>query len=226
MIRRWLCLVVALACTPILFAGCGGGGASLTPRPSTTADHTGPGTVSFKVVVPPKPGKRHASGLRKPRYVSPGTASVSIAIISQGGTKFPTIQATKQNCAPSGGTCTFVASACSRVIFLNDGHVVADGSPAALLASVGDARRVEMTIAGETRAELGALRAIAGVGNVASTAGAVTLDLVDDAALAAIVRVVDGWPGGLRALRIEHPDLSDVFRQLTGVALDNVDGPR
>ncbi len=43
--------------------------------------------------------------------------------------------------------CTFVAAACSRVIFLHHGHVVADGAPSALLASIGDARRVEMVIA-------------------------------------------------------------------------------
>ena len=54
--------------------------------------------------------------------------------------------------------CTFVASSCDRVIFLNDGQVVADAAPAALLASLGDARRVEMTIAEDTHAQVGDLR--------------------------------------------------------------------
>ncbi len=117
--------------------------------------------------------------------------------------------------------CTFVASSCGRVIFLNDGQVVADAAPAALLASLGDARRVEMTIAEDTHALAGDLQAIAGVANVAISAGLVTLDLEEDSALGAVVRVVDAWPGGLRALRIQRPDLSDVFRHLTGADLDN-----
>ncbi len=76
--------------------------------------------------------------------------------------------------------CAFVASACTRVIFLNHGHVVADAAPEALLASVGDARRVEMTIAENTNARIGELQTIPGIGNVASTADVVTVDLVDD----------------------------------------------
>ena len=116
--------------------------------------------------------------------------------------------------------CAFVAGACDRVIFLDRGLVVADATPAALLASIGDTRRVELDIAKGTRARVDDLDLIAGVANAVVEAGVVTVDLLDDSALGAVVRVVDGWPGGLRALRIHRPDLSDVFRQLTGATLD------
>ncbi len=116
--------------------------------------------------------------------------------------------------------CTFVATACDRVIFLDQGCVVADATPADLLASAGDARRLELDIAEEAEAQGLDLETIPGIANAVCAGGVVTLDLLDDSALAAVVRAVDAWPGGLRALRIHRPDLSDVFRQLTGAALD------
>ncbi|HEY6468614.1 MAG TPA: ABC transporter ATP-binding protein [Candidatus Dormibacteraeota bacterium] len=142
-----------------------------------------------------------------------GTASLSAELAMRAEAGDATLVASND--------CAFVASACARVIFLNHGHVVADATPEALLASVGDARRVEMTIAENTAPRIGELQTIPGIANVSSTADVVTLDLVDDSALAAVVRTVDAWPGGLHALHIQRPDLSEVFRQLTGLALDH-----
>src|SRR6185437_6409825 len=42
--------------------------------------------------------------------------------------------------------CTFVAAACDRVVFLDHGCLLADATPEQLLATVGDARRVELDI--------------------------------------------------------------------------------
>ncbi len=116
--------------------------------------------------------------------------------------------------------CAFVAAACDRVIFLDRGCIIADAAPHALLASAGAARRVELDVAEHAYRRLDDLDALPGITNASCAGGIVTVDLLDDAALAAVVHVVDAWPGGLRALRIHRPDLSDVFRELTGAALD------
>jgi ABC-2 type transport system ATP-binding protein len=117
--------------------------------------------------------------------------------------------------------CTFVARACNRVIFLDQGLVVADAAPETLLASVGDTRRIELDITEGAHARIHELHNISGVANAVCASGVVTVDLLDDAALGVVVHVVDSWPGGLQALRIHRLDLSDVFRHLTGTALDS-----
>ena len=52
--------------------------------------------------------------------------------------------------------------------------------PRSLLASVGDARRVELDIASDTRPRIIELRHIDGIANAACTDGVVTFDLLDD----------------------------------------------
>lgn len=115
--------------------------------------------------------------------------------------------------------CGFVATACERVIFLDQGYVVVDDTPERLLASVGDARRVEMDVADAARPFVDQLETLAGVVNTRCVDGAVSVELLDDSALGSLVRVVDSWPGGLLALRVHKPDLSDAFRSLTGKTL-------
>ncbi|MGA8636357.1 MAG: ABC transporter ATP-binding protein [Candidatus Dormiibacterota bacterium] len=122
--------------------------------------------------------------------------------------------------------CAFVAEACDRVIFLDGGTVLADATPEQLLAGVGTARRVELDIDSTTEPRMDDLSVLLGIDNAAYARGVVTVDLLDDAALAAVVRVVDGWPGGVRAVRIRRPDLSDAFSQLTGSAFNAGVSPR
>ncbi|MHB8490433.1 MAG: ABC transporter ATP-binding protein [Candidatus Dormibacteria bacterium] len=121
--------------------------------------------------------------------------------------------------------CSFVAAACDRVIFLDQGRVVVDATPGDLLASVGDARRVDLDVAEGAHHHVEQLRSVGGVASVTYVDGVVSAVLLDDSALASVVRVADGWPGGLRAVRLHQPDLSDAFRHLTGVSLDGTHVP-
>jgi streptogramin lyase len=70
----------ALIFTTVL-AGCGGGGghvAATTPAVTKTASPQGTGKVQFSIVVPPP--KTGQSKSRSPKFVSPATKSVSVAI--------------------------------------------------------------------------------------------------------------------------------------------------
>lgn len=116
--------------------------------------------------------------------------------------------------------CAFVADACDRVIFLDQGRVIVDATPSDLLAKVGSARRVDLDVAADAHRYAGELRVVTGIANVACAEGVVSAELLDDSALASVVRIADRWPGGLRAVRLHQPDLSDAFRHLTGTALE------
>ena len=113
--------------------------------------------------------------------------------------------------------CAFVASACSRVVFLDGGRVVRDAHPAELLAEVGGARRARLEVS-ETF-DHAALTRLSGVGTVTRDNGTVEVELLHDGALAAVVAAADDGNGRLRGLRLHRPDLSDSFRLLTGRAL-------
>jgi ABC-2 type transport system ATP-binding protein len=131
------------------------------------------------------------------------------------------------------GVCTLVATnepalaqaLATRVVLLNEGEVVAHGSPAELLAKVGGATRIEVHVTGSPPAGLPTTAsALAGLpadivsiqqlpGRVIaeSTSGPDVLPQLVGAVLAA----------GLKIERIElrEPDLTDVFTLFTGRAL-------
>ncbi|MBV9101537.1 MAG: ABC transporter ATP-binding protein [Candidatus Dormibacteraeota bacterium] len=113
--------------------------------------------------------------------------------------------------------CSFVAAACSRVVFLDAGELVRDARPAELLAEVGGARRARLDVSESFDAT--ALQRIPGVGDVVRDDGAVEVELLHHGALAAVVAAADDGNGRLRGLRLHSPDLSDSFRMLTGRSL-------
>ncbi len=110
--------------------------------------------------------------------------------------------------------CAFVAATCDRVIFLDDGRVLRDAAPSTLLGEVGAGRRADLELGGVVDTRL--LRGIAGVGAVERVDGVVSVELLDDAALIAVVAAADAPAGTLRAVRLHAPDLGDSFRHLTG----------
>ena len=60
---------------------------------------------------------------------------------------------------------------------------------------------------------------------VDTSSGVVRVDMRDERALPAIVSAADGDGGGLVSLRLHVPDLADVFRTITGRALDGESTP-
>ena len=119
--------------------------------------------------------------------------------------------------------CDFVAAACDRVVFLDAGLLLTDATPRALLASVGSSRVAELELRDRSRVD--ELRGIPGVAGVAESNGVVRVEMPDERALPAIVNTADGDGGGLVSLRLHTPDLADVFRSITGRALDGESAP-
>lgn len=117
--------------------------------------------------------------------------------------------------------CDFVATSCTRVLFLDGGRVIHDAAPAALLAQAGSVRIAEIETRG--RCSLDAVRSLEGVGEVHAVDGRVQVELLDDRALAAVVSRVEA-DAGLVALRVHTPDLDDVFAALTGRGLGAAGG--
>ena len=110
--------------------------------------------------------------------------------------------------------CGFAGAACDRVVFLHEGHVVRDASPATLLGELAPVRRAELKVFGDP--DLAALAAIPGVGGVERHNGSISIELLTDTALGSVVAVADAPGGRMRALTLHTPDLSDCFRSLTG----------
>jgi ABC-type multidrug transport system ATPase subunit len=119
--------------------------------------------------------------------------------------------------------CDFVAAACDRVVFLDAGLLLTDATPAALLATVGSSRVAELEVTDHSRAD--ELRRIPGVAGVDASNGVLRVEMRDERSLPAIVSAAEGDGGGLVSLRLHVPDLADVFRTITGRALDGDSAP-
>jgi hypothetical protein len=85
--RRYRLLSLAVIAA---VSACGGGGSSMTPGAGshstlpTPAPTSSPATakVQFTIVVPARNGRQFHSGLRKPKFISPATQAVGIAVNS------------------------------------------------------------------------------------------------------------------------------------------------
>lgn len=111
-----------------------------------------------------------------------------------------------------------VESVCTRAIIISDGRLVADDTPAGLLARSRYRDAVRVTLAAEAGAARDALASLAGVHAVESAADGQTLTVIGDDGLATATRVRDlcaerGWR--IEALRAEGGRLDDVFRDIT-----------
>jgi hypothetical protein len=112
--RRFAALFgLAAACAA---AGCAGGGSSVQQRaqgvPAATPVPSGPvatASIAFQIAIPARAG---SAKLRQPRYVSPATQVVQIAV--NGGTPQTFTESSGQPCSspsspPASGTCTVYA---------------------------------------------------------------------------------------------------------------------
>ncbi len=112
-----------------------------------------------------------------------------------------------------------VEAIASRVLIMDQGHIIADGTVDELVARIQYEERVTLEVGEPTAAVVEELGRISGVKevtrqdktlNVVSQAGAKNLDRIISAAQAA---------GGVRSIRADKPTLEDVFLTLTGKRL-------
>lgn len=107
-----------------------------------------------------------------------------------------------------------VARVADRVALLDAGRMVRCDTPAALLATVPQARVAELSLDGG--ADVTALRGVDGVEAVDAVPGGAVARFRGEAALPRLVALADGPDGRLRGVRLREPDLGDAFLALTG----------
>jgi ABC-2 type transport system ATP-binding protein len=107
---------------------------------------------------------------------------------------------------------------CDRVAIVDRGRVIALGSPAELIASIGVDHLVELAIAdGAASLELGSIRAIDGVRDARAAGGTISVQAVDlHRVLPALMLELRRLDIPLAELRTHSATLEDVFVSLTG----------
>ncbi|MDM7934689.1 MAG: ABC transporter ATP-binding protein [Methanothrix sp.] len=108
---------------------------------------------------------------------------------------------------------------CDRVIIIDHGRIIAEGSPADLRGSMG----IDSVLSIRSRrplspADLLTLRGISGVMSLHNSNGCLSIHLRDKEALDEIVVTVSRL-AGIEELNLKEPSLEDVFLQLTGRGL-------
>ncbi len=111
---------------------------------------------------------------------------------------------------------------CGDVILLDDGRVVAAGTPAALVARTGMTARVHLRTARPLPG--GWLEGASGARVVGFDAGALAVAVESDAAVSAVLLAVVRAGGDVVELSVHHPNLADAFFVLTGRALRDENG--
>jgi ABC-2 type transport system ATP-binding protein len=107
---------------------------------------------------------------------------------------------------------------CDRVAIVDQGKVIASGTPRDLVATLGADHVVEFTVEGDVPADLiGLLHALPGVRDVRATNGAVSLVATEvQAAIPALLGEIERFGLHLSLLATHHATLEDVFVALTG----------
>ncbi|OPY51431.1 MAG: Trehalose/maltose import ATP-binding protein MalK [Methanosaeta sp. PtaU1.Bin060] len=108
---------------------------------------------------------------------------------------------------------------CDRVIIIDNGRIIAEGSPAQLQRSLG----IDSILTLKPRrplssADMEVLRGIPGVMQLHISEGRISMNLLDKESLDRIVVTASGL-AGIEELSLKEPSLEDVFLQLTGRGL-------
>jgi ABC-2 type transport system ATP-binding protein len=108
---------------------------------------------------------------------------------------------------------------CDRVLIIDDGRIVAEGTPDELKRRVsGDVVTVDTSTPSEQA--VGALREITAIREINQTENTLRLTVEDgDQHLAEIMRVLDRAGVGIASIQLARPTLDDVFLTLTGRSL-------
>jgi ABC-2 type transport system ATP-binding protein len=103
------------------------------------------------------------------------------------------------------------ARSASRIVFLHRARMVADATPAGLLSRIRTRTQIDFALDSAPQ-DLPALEMAA----FTRTDTGVTAAVDDTAALPALCQAILEMGAKIREIRIREPDLSDVFRELTG----------
>ena len=109
---------------------------------------------------------------------------------------------------------------CDRVGIIDLGHLIAEGTPGALTASLGEAEHIRMEVEGDLAAAIPVLDALPLVVGTIGDEGHVEV-LVPDAesALPGVLQAAHHAGLSIRSVSVQEPDLEAVFLQLTGKRL-------
>lgn len=106
---------------------------------------------------------------------------------------------------------------CDRVAIIDRGKIIALGSPAELIASLGAEHVVEFALANGAALPPGTLAALPGVQDVVHADGRTRLTVEHvHRTIPALMRYLEGQPAELSELVTHHATLEDVFLALTG----------
>ncbi len=115
-----------------------------------------------------------------------------------------------------------VEAMCGRVVFLNRGEVVAEGTPEELVSSVGGIRRIVASL--RVPVEYGTVEDVEGVERVATEGRDLVVHCEERPNIVAdVVGAIVRSGGDITNLSVERPNLADVFVKLTGEALARED---
>ncbi len=114
---------------------------------------------------------------------------------------------------------------CDRLAIIDDGEIVADGTPAQLKAGMGhDVVSVSLNGA-DPAATREALSGLGGLERVVEETGALALYVTDGASsIAEIVRRLDSERINVGAISVSRPSLDDAFLKATGRRLEGAEG--
>ena len=105
---------------------------------------------------------------------------------------------------------------CDRVAILDGGTIIALDSPAELIRSLGERRRLEITLEDSATPDLGGLRGLPGVRGVSSRSNRLEIDVEGGRTSTAVLQSLLQQGASIRDFRTEEPTLEDVFLSLTG----------
>jgi len=110
---------------------------------------------------------------------------------------------------------------CDRVLVIDHGRIVADGTPEALKAQLsGDLIELELADQGSTPLALSVAAAVAGIGSAEEDGPLLRLRTPRAGRVVPeLVRALDAQGIGLAGIEVRRPTLDDVFLELTGRSL-------
>jgi len=112
---------------------------------------------------------------------------------------------------------------CDRITFVNNGHVVAEGTPNELKKMVGKEVAKLITVPGESDKLIRIVKSIGDMGNVTATERGVLIEGKDIASrLPEISKALEKNGETVVEMSVSRPSLEDVFLKITGLKLREV----
>ncbi|HEV8238484.1 MAG TPA: ABC transporter ATP-binding protein [Thermoanaerobaculia bacterium] len=112
------------------------------------------------------------------------------------------------------------AHLCERLVILDHGKIIASGTPAELVASLGAEQILELTLQGDAEPPLDQLGTLPGVTSVTTRERTAVLSIADmGAALPALLQLLERERRAVATLTTHQATLEDVFVKLTGRGL-------